>query len=63
MRKYYEKKLKRKYFNILSNNYMIVLNERIDLLKADKFNLFWQKKLIFSKWIDKLEDKKLSFAT
>lgn len=57
MRKYYEKKFKRKYFNILSNNYMIVLNERIDLLKADKFNLFWQKKLIFSKWIDKLEDK------
>lgn len=57
MKKYYEKKLKANVFGALFQNYQVALNERIDLFKAEKFYVFWQKKISFSHWTDRLEDK------
>ncbi len=57
MNKYYEKKLKAKIFQALFHNYQIAFNERNDLLRAEKFSIYWQKKIYFSVWTDRLEDK------
>ena len=58
MRKYYEKNLKRKAFDAIKDNYQQVKNQKINDVKAEVFERFWIKKIFWSKWSDKLEDKK-----
>ncbi len=58
MRKYYEKTLKRKAFELIKYNYLETKNQQENEVKAEAFERLWIKKIFWSKWSDKLEEKK-----
>jgi hypothetical protein len=58
VRKYYEKNLKRKAFDAIKYNYLETKNQQNNEIKAEAFERFWLKKIFWSKWSDKLEEKK-----
>lgn len=55
--KFFDKKLKHMAFKALKNNLTETKNEIFKIQKAEKFDSFWCKKIIFIKWLDRLEDK------
>ena len=57
MKKFYEKKLKRKCFEVLKENYFEIKNVKLDYMKAERFDALWSKRLYFANWLDKMEDK------
>lgn len=56
--KFYDKRLKQKAFNAIKQNLITTKNELFIVKKAEKFDSFWCKKIVFYKWLDRLEDKK-----
>ncbi len=57
MKKFYQKKLKRKAFDLVKKNWMNAEEERKRVRMAEKFSRFWFKKRFFDMWIDKLEER------
>ena len=57
MKKFHEKKLKRKFFEIIKENYVEIKNVKLDYIKAERFDAMWSKRIYFSNWLDKMEDK------
>ena len=55
--KFYERKLKRKAFDLLRRNYLDAQRIKLNYLRADKFCNYWTKKCVYSVWADKFEDK------
>ncbi len=49
--------MKRKIFEALKSNYIQVKNEQLDEIRAENFDTKWTKKIYFTKWSEKLEDK------
>ena len=57
IKKFYERKLKRKAFDLLRENYLEAQRIKLNYLRADKFYNYWTKKCVYSVWADKFEDK------
>jgi len=57
MRKFYEKKLKRKIFDTLRRNQQEYSKLKSNWLKAEQFEMKYLKMRVYSKWSEKLDDK------
>lgn len=55
--KLYNKKLKFTAFNAIKQNLLEAKHEICKVQAAAKFDSFWSKKIVFAKWLDRLEDK------
>ncbi len=57
MKKFYEKKLKRKAFELVKENWLSAEEERRRVRTAEQFARSWSKRRFFVLWLDKLEDR------
>ena len=57
MKKLYQKKLKRKAFYLIKENYLSAEQERQNEKRADLFSNFWFKKKFYTIWADRFEEK------
>lgn len=57
MKKFYQKKLKRKAFEAIKENYLSAELERTNEKRADLFSSFWFKKKFYSMWSDRFEER------
>jgi hypothetical protein len=57
VKRFYEKKLRKKVFVVIKHNYDEALQAKMIVQKAEKFAMLWLKRRVFSDWSDKLESK------
>jgi hypothetical protein len=57
VKRFYQKKLRKKVYLIIKQNYDEAREAKLIVQKAENFDTFWIKKRFFSEWLDKLEAK------
>ena len=55
VKRFYEKKLRKKAWLVIKKNWDQVREERLTVKRAENFNALWVKKRCFSEWTDRLE--------
>jgi hypothetical protein len=57
VKRFYEKKLRKRVFDIIRENYEAARHEKLVIQKAELFDTMWVKRRFFSDWTDKLESR------
>jgi hypothetical protein len=57
VKRFYQKKLKRKVFEIIKENYAQEKRGKEILLRAENFDRYWLKKRFYDQWSEKMDEK------